>query len=727
MSKIAVYTFAKGCSPRAFEGEPNVDYFAFTDSAAPAPWKTCAIEFNGSAYDVNKYYKWHPHLFFADYDYAIYADAVIAVNNVHKLIEAIGAGSASGINLAMHREHNTPAVELEKCIQCRKFDVAGRICATEYVRAHASEYPVPECTTIVYDLKKLSITALDEIWRQYCISAAHRDQLVVNYALAKAGFNPLRQQTLPGYIPMGKFTYGIPQINHHPINEAKKDNRKVALLPAVVMATPGNATEPPCNPEYLKLLPSPTVRLSGWKMRGYYRNEHHILPSQVQGWLPEIMKALGISYTEPKTITKKMKFGPHPDQIKVPAGGHYTLYLNGKHVREGGPEVLSKPLVPHDAYHDLWWAKWEPTMTVRDGDGPDILLIGNSMIIPLLPLLAAVCHRLVYIDNRGHRNLDWLRPEEYPHRAVLFDPACKGQEHTALEGICVLSMFDGITGSRSDLSLPIEKYAALHAGDVRNQFKRKMHYDLNLEHPKTFCEKMAWLKVYDSTPLKTRCADKIEVREYVKEKIGVDLSIPVLGVYDKFSGIPFERLPKNYVLKCNHGSGMNILVKGGALDKAAARKKIDEWMRTDYLHLLEYHYKPIPKKIFVEPYLENGTVGLIDYKFWCFNGQPKFYSINAGHGHGAINYYDLNGAPYPIERFDYPPDPAAKWRTPSELGRMIEYAKKLSADFKFVRVDFYEVNGRVYFGELTFIPGGGYIRFKGNTDATLGAMLDLQR
>ena len=253
-----------------------------------------------------------------------------------------------------------------------------------------------------------------------------------------------------------------------------------------------------------------------------------------------------------------------------------------------------------------------------------------------------------------------------------------------------------------------------------------MHYDLDLEHPKTFCEKMAWLKVYDSTSLKTRCADKIEVREYVKEKVGVDLSIPILGVYDKFSDIDFKALPQNYVLKCNHGSGMNIIVTGGKLDKEAAHKKVDAWMHTDYLHLLEFHYKPIPKKIFIEPYLENGADGLIDYKFWCFNGQPKFYSINAGHGHGAINYYDLNGAPYPIERLDYPPDPAARWRTPSEFGRMIEYAKKLSADFKFVRVDFYEVSGHVYFGELTFMPGGGYIRFKGATDATLGAMLNLQ-
>ena len=279
---------------------------------------------------------------------------------------------------------------------------------------------------------------------------------------------------------------------------------------------------------------------------------------------------------------------------------------------------------------------------------------------------------------------------------------------------------------RFDVPQSITNYCISHIEDVKKQFKQKLGYALNLAHPKTFCEKMAWLKVYDSTPLKTRCADKIAVREYVKEKTGEDLAIPLLGTYDNFADIDFKALPQNYVLKCNHGSGMNIIVTGGNLDKEVARKKVNAWMHTDYVHLLEFHYKPIPKKIFIEPYLANGADGLIDYKFWCFNGQPKFYSINAGHGHGRINYYDLNGAPYPVERLDYPPDPAAKWHVPFGFNQMVEYAKKLSADFKFVRVDFYAVNGRIYFGELTFIPGGGYIKFRGNGDEELGKVLNLQ-
>ena len=261
---------------------------------------------------------------------------------------------------------------------------------------------------------------------------------------------------------------------------------------------------------------------------------------------------------------------------------------------------------------------------------------------------------------------------------------------------------------------------------VKNQFKQIMGYEPNLDNPKTFCEKLNWLKIYDSTFLKTYCADKLLVRDYVKSKLGVDLSIPVLGVYDKFEEIDFSKLPKNYVIKCNHGSGMNIIVKDGKVNKQEVKQKLDRWLKTDYLHLYEFFYKPIQKKIFIEEYKDNGIDGLIDYKFWCFNGEPKFYGVNAGHGHGAINYYDLNNKPFYIQRADYPPNNAAQWKVPEQFNTMVEYSKKLSEVFKFVRVDFYEINGKIYLGELTFIPGGGYIKYKGNGDEEIGKMLDLQ-
>lgn len=261
---------------------------------------------------------------------------------------------------------------------------------------------------------------------------------------------------------------------------------------------------------------------------------------------------------------------------------------------------------------------------------------------------------------------------------------------------------------------------------VKQQFKRALGYSLNLDNPQTFCEKINWMKVYDSTFLKTYCADKLLVREYAEDKLGVDLSIPVIGVYDKFEEIDFSKLPKNYVIKCNHGSGMNIIVKDGKVNTADVKRKLDQWMRTDYLHLLEFHYKPIKKKIFIEEYKDNGEQGLIDYKFWCFNGQPKFYGVNAGYGHGAINYYDMNGETFNVQRADYSPNVNEMWERPKHFDLMVEYAKKLSSDFKFVRVDFYEIQGKIYLGELTFTPGGGYIKYQNDGDLTLGKMLDLQ-
>jgi hypothetical protein len=274
--------------------------------------------------------------------------------------------------------------------------------------------------------------------------------------------------------------------------------------------------------------------------------------------------------------------------------------------------------------------------------------------------------------------------------------------------------------------MTFQDWCLSHKEDIRKQFIKELGYNPNLDNPKTFCEKLNWLKIYDSTFLKTYCADKLLVRDYVKSKLGVDLSIPVLGVYNKFEEIDFSKLPKNYVIKCNHGSGMNIIVKDGIVNKNSVKSRLDAWMNTDYLHLYEFHYKPIQKKIFIEEYKDNGVNGLIDYKFWCFNGEPKFYGVNAGHGHGAINYYDLNNKPFYIQRADYPPNNATQWKVPEQFNTMVEYSKKLSEDFKFVRVDFYEINGKIYLGELTFIPGGGYIKYKGNGDEEIGKMLDLQ-
>lgn len=262
---------------------------------------------------------------------------------------------------------------------------------------------------------------------------------------------------------------------------------------------------------------------------------------------------------------------------------------------------------------------------------------------------------------------------------------------------------------------------------MKARFRQMMGREPDLVNPKRFTDKLEWLKAYDSTFLKTYCADKILVRDYVKEKLGKDISIPLLGTYDKFDNIDFSKLPKDYVMKTNHGSHTNIIVRNGQINKVNAKRQFNEWLSKDWSWWgYEMHYVPIKRKILIEKYMDNGPEGLIDYKFWCFNGEPKFFTINGDNGHGGINHYDFNGNLLPYSRKELPADKNKKWNMPNNLAEMKEYAAKLSEDFKFVRVDFYEINGKVYFGELTFIPGAAYIKYTDDkVDFELGNLLQL--
>lgn len=271
------------------------------------------------------------------------------------------------------------------------------------------------------------------------------------------------------------------------------------------------------------------------------------------------------------------------------------------------------------------------------------------------------------------------------------------------------------------------EYCKSFIPQIKARHKQMLGRECNLENPQRLTDKLEWLKVYDSTFLKTYCSDKLTARKYVAAKLGKDISIPVIGVYDKFDDIDFSKLPKDYVIKTNHGSHTNIIVRDGNIDKAKAKKQFDEWMAKDWSWWgYEMHYVPIKRKIFIENYMECEKSSLIDYKFWCFNGKPAFFTINGDTGHGGINHYDFNGNLLPYSRKDLPADKNIKWEMPINLNEMKEYAKKLSKDFKFVRVDFYEINGKVYFGELTFIPGAAYIQYTSDTtDFVVGKLLKL--
>ena len=259
---------------------------------------------------------------------------------------------------------------------------------------------------------------------------------------------------------------------------------------------------------------------------------------------------------------------------------------------------------------------------------------------------------------------------------------------------------------------------------------------LDLEHPTGFDEKIQWLKIYDSTPLKTRCTDKYLARGYVAEKIGDEHLVPLLGVWDSFDQIDFDSLPNQFVLKTNHASGQIIVCKDKAtFDKKSAKKKFDRWMADCYSQVYtscELHYRDIPRKIIAEQYLEQLDGNLYDYKIHCFDGKANFVQIIGDrnlHTHeGKQIFYDANWKRLDFTFGDYPLY-EKDLEKPANLDQMIQLAERLAEPFCYVRVDFYDLSGKILFGELTFIPASGCYPKKAPATAneTLGALLTLPK
>ena len=240
---------------------------------------------------------------------------------------------------------------------------------------------------------------------------------------------------------------------------------------------------------------------------------------------------------------------------------------------------------------------------------------------------------------------------------------------------------------------------------------------INLDNPKTIQDKINWMKLFDSTPLKTKCADKVLVHEYCKEKLGEDICIPIIKTYDKAEDIKWDELPEQFVIKCNHGSGMNIIVREKKkLDKGAARAKLAKWMKHDFSfdNGYEMHYHDIKRKILVEKFMSDGHKDLVDFKIFCFHGEPKMCLVigNRTDKKGNYrNYYDMDFNFMNLSKTVHRNNPKIRDKKPEHFEEMKEYAKKLSEDFKFVRVDFYEIDGKVYLGELTFTPAAGLFNY----------------
>ena len=265
---------------------------------------------------------------------------------------------------------------------------------------------------------------------------------------------------------------------------------------------------------------------------------------------------------------------------------------------------------------------------------------------------------------------------------------------------------------------------------IKMQFRNFIGKELDLDNPKTFNEKIQWLKLYDRNPNYSKFVDKYEVRKYIAETIGEDHLIPLLGVYNSFDEIDFDQLPDQFVLKPTHTSGDIFICKDKSkINYPELKKMVNKWMkRKYYFEHREWPYKNIKPRIIAEKFMvDESGYDLKDYKIFCFNGEPKcLFVASERHSESGMkmDFYDMDWNLMPFER-KYPRS-GIKIPKPKSFEQMVSFAKLLSMDFPFVRVDFYDINGHLYFGELTFYPGSGLEEFTPEEyDYLLGSWLKL--
>ena len=255
---------------------------------------------------------------------------------------------------------------------------------------------------------------------------------------------------------------------------------------------------------------------------------------------------------------------------------------------------------------------------------------------------------------------------------------------------------------------------------------------INWKNPQTFTEKLQWLKLYNRKPEYTKMVDKYAVKEYVAKKIGEEYIIPTLGVWDKPEDIDWDSLPNQFVLKTTHGGGgggVVICKDKTTFDKASAIAKLKESMASEiYSGLREWPYKNVPKRIIAEKFMapekSPAPKDLLDFKFFCFNGEPKFLYVSDTPSH-SLTFLNTDWTITDFGRDDYHPLNKIPEK-PENLEEMLTIASKLSAGIPHVRVDLYNIDKHIFFGELTLFTGSGFIPFNPKEfDGKLGDLLTL--
>ena len=265
---------------------------------------------------------------------------------------------------------------------------------------------------------------------------------------------------------------------------------------------------------------------------------------------------------------------------------------------------------------------------------------------------------------------------------------------------------------------------------LKKLYKIRMGKKLDLTNPQTFNEKLQWLKIHDRKPEYTSLVDKAEVKKIVAEKIGEEYIIPTLGVYEKWEEIDFDTLPESFVIKCTHDSGGVVVVKDKRrFNKKAAEKKIKKCLKHNYYYgSREWPYKNVEPRIIIEEYIagENGQLPC-DYKFYCFNGKVRAVLVASGRDTSArYDYFDENFNRLPFTRGK--PNSEIPPAKPEGFTLMVELAEKLSEGFMHIRIDFYNVGKVIKFGEYTFYPATGMVKFEPEEwDYKLGEFLRLNK
>lgn len=264
---------------------------------------------------------------------------------------------------------------------------------------------------------------------------------------------------------------------------------------------------------------------------------------------------------------------------------------------------------------------------------------------------------------------------------------------------------------------------------LKIRFKRKMGYKLDLDSPQSFNEKLQWLKLYDHQSRYIKMVDKYEAKKYVAEEIGSQYIIPTLGLWSSFDKIDFSTLPNEFVIKCTHDSGGIVICKDKAkFDAEKTRRKITQCLKKNYYWFgREWPYKDVKPRVLVEKLMiDESDADLKDYKIFNFWGQPRMIQVDYDRfTNHRRNLYSVDWE-YIDASIQYPTDPNIKIPKPVCLEEMLKLAKILSKDIPFVRTDFYCIDNRVYFGELTFYHGSGFEDFHPkNFGLELGVYLDL--